>query len=94
MGNRETSIPDEDEKEVQAHEKPEDAGHQEKEQGEELLDPQVVSSHMVSTAGEKNDAGQQQHGQAETVHRVEVGDAQRANPGDMFDELKAAALWS
>ena len=85
--------PDENEKKIQAHEQAEHTGHQQKNQREELFDAQLQLPHGQD-GGKKDDAGQQQHGQGEPVHRVEIGNAQRGNPRDPFDELVAAGCWS
>jgi hypothetical protein len=83
--------PDEDEKQVQAHEQAEDTGHEQEYEGKEFLDPQFQLP-AGQHSREKNDAGQQQHGQGKTVHRVMVGDAQRGNPFHPLHELVAARL--
>jgi hypothetical protein len=83
--------PDEDEKQVQAHEQAEDTGHQQEYQGKELLDPQFQLPHGQNRR-EKDDAGQKQHGQGITIHGVEIGDAQRGNPVHPFDELVSSGL--
>ena len=70
---------------------PKTPDHEQKDQGEELLDPQLQLPHGQH-GGKKNDAGEQQHGQGEPVHAVVVGDAQRGNPIHVLHELKAAGL--
>jgi hypothetical protein len=56
-GEQRHVVPDEDEKQVEAHEKAENAGDQEEKQREELLDPVFQLPHGQN-AREKHDAAQ------------------------------------
>ncbi len=49
----------------------------------------VSSSHMVRTAGEDDDPGEEEHGGVEAFDAHEVGDAEGLDPLILLDELQS-----
>ena len=81
--------PDEDEKQVQAHEQAEYTGDEQKNQGEKLFYAQFQLPHGQDRRKEY-DSGEKQHGQAEAVSRIEVSNPQRRHPRQLLGKLQTA----
>ena len=88
-GKKGDVIPDEYEEQVHAHEEPKHPGYKQKVEGKVLFHPRLQFPHREH-AGKKDNAREQQIGQAESVNCIEIVNAKRRNPLNVFRELETA----
>jgi hypothetical protein len=88
-GEERDIVPDKEKEEVHAHKKAENPRDQQEEKAEEFLYPMIQFPHGQN-ACEMDDAGEKNEGEIEAVRSVEVGNSQRWNPRDLFDELETS----
>ena len=91
IGQHGDLVEEEEHEEIEGDEHAVDAGHEEEEEGVELLAP-LLDRPRGEHAREDDDAGEEHHEQAHAVHAQLVVDAERGHEGQLLVELEARRL--